>query len=52
VTQEKRLQEASRGARFIGNMGALLSGAGLGNGAEDYSSYGTAWDYLPHDIPL
>jgi len=50
VTQEeKRLQEAQTRKAHWKRWGPYLSERAWGTVREDYSSNGTAWDYLPHD---
>jgi hypothetical protein len=50
VTQEeKRLQEAQARKAHWKRWGPYLSERAWGTVREDYSSNGTAWDYLPHD---
>src|SRR6187200_2217903 len=49
TAEEKRLQEDhSRKANWK-RWGPYLSERAWGTVREDYSAYGTAWDYLPHD---
>jgi len=49
TAEEKRLREsASRTARWK-RWGPYLSERAWGTVREDYSAYGTAWDFLPHD---
>jgi len=36
-------------AKDIGSAGGRISVSGWGTVREDYSPYGTAWDYFPHD---
>ena len=47
--EEKRLQEARERKAHWKRWGPYLSERAWGTVREDYSSYGTAWDYLPHD---
>jgi hypothetical protein len=50
VTQEeKRLEEARERTAHWKRWGPYLSERAWGTVREDYSPYGTAWDYLPHD---
>jgi len=50
VTQEeKRLQESTERTAHWKRWGPYLSERAWGTVREDYSSSGTAWDYLPHD---
>jgi Glycosyl hydrolase family 63 C-terminal domain len=49
TAEEQRLEEArSRTARWK-RWGPYLSERAWGTVREDYSAYGTAWDFLPHD---
>jgi hypothetical protein len=47
--EEKRLEEARERAAHWKRWGPYLSERAWGTVREDYSHYGTAWDYLPHD---
>ena len=49
TAEEQRLEEAQN--RFVHwkRWGPYLSERAWGTVREDYSPYGTAWDYLPHD---
>jgi hypothetical protein len=47
--EEQRLKEASDRATHWKRWGPYLSERAWGTVREDYSAYGTAWDYLPHD---
>jgi hypothetical protein len=47
--EEKRLEEARRRKNYWKRWGPYLSERAWGTVREDYSSDGSAWDYLPHD---
>jgi hypothetical protein len=47
--EEKRLEEARGREAHWKRWGPYLSERAWGTVREDYSAYGTAWDYLPHD---
>jgi hypothetical protein len=47
--EEKRLEEARARTAHWKRWGPYLSERAWGTVREDYSAYGTAWDYLPHD---
>jgi hypothetical protein len=47
--EEQRLMEAADRAAHWKRWGPYLSERAWGTVREDYSAYGTAWDYLPHD---
>ncbi len=50
VTAEtKRLQESEQRTKHWKRWGPYLSERAWGTVREDYSSHGSAWDYLPHD---
>jgi hypothetical protein len=49
TAEEKRLQESRERKVHWKRWGPYLSERAWGTVREDYSSYGTAWDYLPHD---
>jgi hypothetical protein len=49
TAEEKRLNEAADRAAHWKRWGPYLSERAWGTVREDYSAYGTAWDYLPHD---
>ena len=50
MTQEqKRLQESDQRIKHWKRWGPYLSDRQWGTVREDYSEYGTAWDYLPHE---
>ena len=44
-----RLEEDTRREKNWKRWGLYLSERAWGTVREDYSTYGTAWDYLPHD---
>src|SRR5215213_9074669 len=47
--EEQRLDEAGQRTRHWKRWGPYLSERAWGTVREDYSQYGTAWDYFPHD---
>ena len=47
--EEKRLQESRQRKGHWKRWGPYLSERAWGTVREDYSPYGTAWDYFPHD---
>ncbi|GIJ46408.1 glucosidase [Virgisporangium aliadipatigenens] len=47
--ERTRLADADAGARPWRSWGPYLSERAWGTVREDYSEYGTAWDYFPHD---
>ena len=47
--EEKRLKEAQERKAHWKRWGPYLSERAWGTVREDYSPYGTAWDYFPHD---
>jgi hypothetical protein len=47
--EEKRLQEALTHQKHWRRWGPYLSDRAWGTVREDYSPYGTAWDYFTHD---
>src|SRR5438270_10372471 len=49
TAEHERLQEASQRRVYWKRWGPYLSERAWGTVREDYSPYGTAWDYLPHD---
>ncbi len=49
TVEARRLEEANRGLNPWRQWGAYLSQRQWGTVREDYSPYGTAWDYFPHD---
>ena len=49
TAEEKRLEEDRTRKAYWRRWGAYLSERQWGTVREDYSSYGTAWDYFPHD---
>ncbi len=49
TAEELRLKEAQDRTAHWKRWGPYLSERAWGTVREDYSAYGTAWDYLPHD---
>jgi len=49
TAEQRRLDENSRGERPWKLWGPYLSERQWGTVREDYSPFGTAWEYLPHD---
>src|SRR5687768_1314456 len=49
TAEELRLEEDRRRERYWKRWGPYLSERAWGTVREDYSEYGTAWDYFPHD---
>src|SRR5215471_6339656 len=49
TAEEQRLEEAGNRTAHWKRWGPYLSERAWGTVREDYSAYGTAWDYLPHD---
>jgi hypothetical protein len=49
TSEEQRLEEARQRTKHWKRWGPYLSERAWGTVREDYSSYGTAWDYFPHD---
>ncbi len=49
TNEEKRLQESRERKKHWKRWGPYLSERQWGTVREDYSPYGTAWDFLPHD---
>ena len=49
TAEEKRLEEARQRTKHWKRWGPYLSERAWGTVREDYSPYGTAWDYFPHD---
>src|SRR3954449_13046066 len=49
TAEQRRLDEADRGGQRWRRWGPYLSERQWGTVREDYSPYGTAWDYFPHD---
>ncbi|MCU0548228.1 MAG: glucosidase [Leptolyngbya sp. Prado105] len=49
TAEERRLEEARNRTAHWRRWGPYLSERQWGTVREDYSSYGTAWDYFPHD---
>jgi hypothetical protein len=47
--EERRLEEAQQRTSHWKRWGPYLSERAWGTVREDYSSYGNAWDYFPHD---
>ncbi len=47
--EDRRLAEAARKTSHWRRWGPYLSDRQWGTVREDYSDYGTAWDYFPHD---
>src|SRR5947208_13996140 len=45
-----RLEEDRQRTKYWKRWGPYLSDRAWGSVREDYSSYGTAWDYFPHDM--
>jgi hypothetical protein len=50
TNEERRLEEARERTAHWKRWGPYLSERAWGTVREDYSEYGTAWDYLPHDL--
>ncbi|HEU4506612.1 MAG TPA: hypothetical protein VFR78_00140 [Pyrinomonadaceae bacterium] len=49
TAEEQRLEEARTRTKHWKRWGPYLSERAWGTVREDYSPYGTAWDYFPHD---
>jgi hypothetical protein len=49
TAEERRLEESRRRTAHWKRWGPYLSERQWGTVREDYSAYGTAWDYFPHD---
>ena len=49
TAEEQRLEEARQRTKHWKRWGPYLSERAWGTVREDYSSYGAAWDYFPHD---
>src|SRR5215216_7832751 len=49
TAEEQRLEEARQRSKHWKRWGPYLSERAWGTVREDYSEYGTAWDYFPHD---
>jgi hypothetical protein len=49
TAEETRLQESDTRQKHWKRWGPYLSERAWGTVREDYSAYGSAWDYLPHD---
>src|ERR671923_2275978 len=47
--EERRLEESQHRSAHWKRWGPYLSERQWGTVREDYSPYGTAWDYFPHD---
>src|SRR3954464_5439858 len=47
--EKRRIEESRTGAKDWRRWGPYLSERQWGTVREDYSPYGTAWDYFPHD---
>ncbi|MGH9929942.1 MAG: MGH1-like glycoside hydrolase domain-containing protein [Pyrinomonadaceae bacterium] len=49
TAEEQRLEESRQRTKHWKRWGPYLSERAWGTVREDYSAYGTAWDYFPHD---
>jgi len=49
TAEEQRLEDARQRTKHWKRWGPYLSERAWGTVREDYSQYGTAWDYFPHD---
>ena len=49
IAEEQRLEEARQRTKHWKRWGPYLSERAWGTVREDYSPFGTAWDYFPHD---
>jgi hypothetical protein len=49
TAEERRLEEARKRTKHWKRWGPYLSERAWGTVREDYSAYGSAWDYFPHD---
>ena len=49
TAEDERLEQARSRSRHWKRWGPYLSERAWGTVREDYSAYGTAWDYFPHD---
>ncbi len=49
IPERERLKEARERTVYWKRWGPYISERAWGTVREDYSAYGTAWDYLPHD---
>ncbi|MGH9492073.1 MAG: MGH1-like glycoside hydrolase domain-containing protein [Terriglobales bacterium] len=49
TAEEQRLEESRKRTAHWKRWGPYLAERAWGTVREDYSAYGTAWDYLPHD---
>src|SRR5438552_10544882 len=47
--EERRLRQAEERVKHWKRWGPYLSERAWGTVREDYSPYGTAWEYFPHD---
>ncbi len=50
IAENQRLQESLRREKHWKRWGPYLSERSWGTVREDYSSDGSAWEYLPHDL--
>src|ERR1700693_6430581 len=50
TAEEQRLEESRGRTRHWKRWGPYLAERAWGTVREDYSAYGTAWDYLTHDL--
>ena len=49
IAEQQRLEEDARREKHWKRWGPYLSERAWGTVREDYSPYGTAWEYFPHD---
>jgi hypothetical protein len=49
TAEERRLEESRERKAHWNRWGPFLSERAWGTVREDYSTYGAAWDYFPHD---
>src|SRR5919112_4766531 len=49
TAEDERLEQARQRTKHWKRWGPYLSERAWGTVREDYSAYGTAWDYFPHD---
>ena len=49
TAEARRLQEARSRTKHWRRWGPYVAERAWGSVREDYSAYGTAWDYFPHD---
>ena len=49
TAEDRRLEESRQRTKHWKRWGPYLSERAWGTVREDYSAYGTAWDYFPHD---